>query len=161
MPTDYFLEELPDGGALQPTDLMHVQRNVNGTWTDFQIEHGNVRGDNVHVIDVTVTDAEFTANTFVLATSGVGEAFVVIDPPIAWVTVGVPTGVLETIDVSNGGGGDVQANFTNTDPLTIAPLNTFNIDLIGSGQLVLQRSSGLVTAGADIRIRVTYILIDI
>lgn len=160
MPTDYFLEELPDGGALQPTDLMHVQRNVSGTWTDYQIEHGNVRGDNVQVIDVTVTDAEFTANTFILSPFVAGKGFVIIDPPIAWVTVPAPTLASEAVLVSSGSGQDVQANFTNSETLTIVPLNSFNQDVL-SGDLVLQRSAGLGTAAADIRIRVTFIVIDI
>lgn len=161
MPTDYYLEELSDGGDLQPTDLMHVQRNVNGTWTDYQIEHGNIRGENTTVLDVTITDAEFTANTFVLLPAVAGKGVVIIDPPIAWVTTVTPSSGSETLVISGGGATqDIQAFFTNLQPLDVVVMNIFNYDSIGL-DLVLQRSTGLGAVAADVRIRMTYVIIDI
>ncbi len=160
MPTDYFLEQLLDGGALQPTDIMHIQRQVTGVWTDFQILHGNVRGGGATALDVTVTDAEFTANAHVLFTLAAGKGIVIIDPPIAWVyNAGFLSG-LETISISAGAFiQDAQVNFTNDAAEQILAFNTFNFDSIAGPDVVLTRSTGL--AGSDIRIRMTYVLVDI
>ena len=161
MPTDYYLEELSDGGDLQPTDLMHVQRNVNGTWTDYQIEHGNIRGENTQTLDVTITDAEFTANTFVLLPAVAGKGVVIIDPPIGWVTTSSPSTGVEQLNISSGQfAQDTIASFTNNETNEVVIFNAFQYDSLG-GDLVLQRSTGLGTAQADVRIRMTYVLIDI
>ena len=160
MPTDYFLEQLPDGGDLQPTDIMHIQRRVNGVWTDFQIRHGNVRGAGLTVLDVAVTDAEFTANQFVLLTLPAGKGIVIIDPPIGWVDNPSPTGLTEQLNISAGVfNNDCIVSFTNDDASQIVGLASFGYDSISGPDVVLQRSTGL--AGCDIRIRMTYVLVDI
>lgn len=160
MPTDYYLEQLPVGGDLQPADIMHIQRQVNGVWTDFQILHGNVRGAGLTVLDVTITDAEFTADTFVLLTLAAGKGIVIIDPPIGWVMNPSPTGLTEGLTISAGvTSSDGQAGFTNDAAEQVLVFNSRNYDTISGPDVVLQRTATL--AGSDIRIRMTYVLVDI
>lgn len=159
MPTDYFVEELPDGGALQPADLMHVQRNVSGTWTDYQIEHGNVRGGGVQVIDMMVEDADFTINFAELLPFVSGKGVVIVDPPIVWVFNASPTNALETINIGASAIDDCTVNFTNDDPEQVTMLSFGTGTVLGG--LFIQRSTGLGTAGASFRVRLSYVLADI
>ena len=160
MPTDYYLEQLPDGGDLQPADIMHIQRNVNGVWTDFQILHGNVRGAGLTVLDVTITDAEFSADTFMLLTLAAGKGIVIIHPPIGWVDNPSPSGLTEQLTISAGlTNADTQAGFTNDTADQVLVFNSRNFDTIAGPDVVLTRTATL--AGSDVRIRMTYVLVDI
>jgi hypothetical protein len=55
---DQFIEDLPDGGDLQATDLLYFQRNIAGTWNDFNIRAGAVNGVNVLVHQGVYTEAD-------------------------------------------------------------------------------------------------------
>lgn len=160
MPTDYYLEQLLDGGDLQPADIMHIQRQVNGVWTDFQILHGNVRGAGLTVLDVTITDAEFSADTFVLLTLAAGKGIVIIDPPIGWLDNPSPSGLTEGLTISAGVFSvDSQASFVNDATSQVLLFDARNFDTIAGPDVILARTATL--AGSDIRIRMTYVLVDI
>ena len=99
MPNQY-IEDLPDGGDLQPTDLLYVQRNIGGQWYDFNIEAGQVNAVPVQVHHAVYTEADVVGTDILMFTPAAGEvavfldAFVKLDTPI-------PTGLTETIQIGS------------------------------------------------------------
>jgi hypothetical protein len=160
MPTDYYLEELPDGGALQPTDLMHVQRNVNGTWTDYQFEQGNVNGVPVYVHEGTYTEADLVGQDIVMFTPPAGTIAVFL--PMAFVRLDIPSPLGVLVGVEIGSPPDqLGVIFQNTNVLERIVITQIRAaDLIDTPPSV-EVDVLLASSSFTLYIRTAYVLIDI
>ena len=161
MPTDYYLEQLPDGSPCQPDDIMHIQRNVNGVWTDFQFRQGNVNGTDVYIHEGTYTEADLSGQEITLFTPVAGKVAVFL--PMAYVRfeTATPTGTAEAMQIGMPAD-QLTVNFTNSNAVEhLAVLQAASTNLTTGGSAAIELSTLLATLSFTLYIRAPYVLVDI
>jgi hypothetical protein len=112
---DQFIEDLPDGGNLQPTDLLYFQRNIAGTWNDFNIRAGAVNGVNVLVHQAVYTEADVIGgNTIILFSVPFDKVAVFLPGAFVKCETPTPTSFAEYIQIGSVPD-QLTANWTNTN----------------------------------------------
>lgn len=161
MPTDYFLEDLPDGGDILPTDTMYLQRRVSGVWEDFQFKAGNVNGTEVFVHTGTYTEADIVGpQDIILFTPPVGKAVIFL--PMAYIRfeTASPTGLSEAFQIGSPAD-QLNINFTNSNTVETLALTQAVYTILITGDAVLELSAGLASLSFTLYIRAPYVLVDI
>jgi hypothetical protein len=157
---DQFIEDLPDGGNLQPTDLLYFQRNIAGTWNDFNIRAGAVNGVNVFVHQGVYTEADIVGlNEIVLFTVPAGKVAVFLPGAFVKFENPSPTGLAEAMQI--GAVPDqLTANWTNTNTTEYLSFDTGAASL-SAGQALLEVSSNLAASLFTATVSVRYVLVTV
>jgi len=160
MPTDYYLEELPDGGAFLPTDIMHVQRNVHGTWYDYQFQQGNVNAVPVYVHEGTYTEVDLSGQEIELFTPPAGTVAVFL--PMAFVRLDIPSPVGAGQVMQIGAPADqLSINFNNANAVERLAVTSAGPTILTSGTTEIEVSTAIASSSFTLYVRAPYVLIDI
>ena len=157
---DQFIEDLPDGGNLQPTDLLYFQRNIAGTWNDFNIRAGAVNGVNVLVHQGVYTEADIVGpQSIILFTVPAGKVAVFLPGAFAKYESLSPTGLLSTIEIGSAQE-ELQTNWTDVNTVEYLSFATQASTCV-AGQAGLEVSSNLVTGPFTLTVSVRYVLVTV
>jgi hypothetical protein len=157
---DQFIEDLPDGGNLQPTDLLYFQRNIAGTWNDFNIRAGAVNGVNVLVHQGVYTEADIVApQSIPLFSVPAGKVAVFLPGAFVKYESLSPTGLASGIQIGSRED-ELQANWTDVNALEYLSFNTTQSDCL-AGYAGLEVSSNLVTGPFTLTVSVRYVLVSV
>lgn len=161
MPTDYYLEQLPDGSPCQPDDIMHIQRNVNGVWTDFQFRQGNINGTDVYIHEGTYTEADLSGQEIVMFTPPVGTVAVLLPMAIVRFQTDTPTGLSEGFQIGMPAD-QLNVYFTNTNTVErLAVTTTFSTNISAGGSVAIEVSTNIASLSFTLYVRTPYVLVDI
>lgn len=161
MPTDYYLEQLLDGSPCQPDDIMHIQRNVNGVWTDFQFRQGNINGTDVYVHTGTYTEADLVGQEILMFTPPAGKQVVFL--PMAYLRFETtsPTSTAEAFQLGSPAD-QLSVNFTSTNAVEhLAFTQMSPTNLVSGSPASLEVSTLLAGLSFTLYIRAPYVLVDI
>jgi hypothetical protein len=157
---DQFIEDLPDGGNLQPTDLLYFQRNIAGTWNDFNIRAGAVNGVNVLVHQGVYTEADIVGpQSIIMFSVPAGKVAVFLPGAFAKYESASPTGILSGIQI---GSAEEELSILWTD---VNPVEYLSFGTLGSiciaGQAAIEVSSNLAPGPFTLTVSVRYVLVTV
>ena len=155
---DQYIEDLPDGGDLQPTDLLYVQRNIGGQWYDFNIEAGQVNAAPVQVHHAVYTEADLVGQDILMFTPAAGEVAVFLDAFVKFETL-TPTGLLETIQIGSVPD-QLTSTFTNNSTTEYLSFEQAAADCVQS-QAVVQVSTNIAAINFTLTITTRYVLVSV
>lgn len=155
---DQYIEDLPDGGELQATDLLYVQRNIGGEWFDFNIEAGATNGTPVLVHKAVYTEADVVGAEIVMFTPAAGEVAVFLDAFVKFETA-TPTGLLETIQIGSVPD-QLTCSFTNSNTTEYLSFNTAAADCVQS-QAVIEVGTNIAAINFTLTITTRYVLVSV
>ena len=157
---DQFIEDLPDGGDLQATDLLYFQRNIAGTWNDFNIRAGAVNGVNVLVHQGVYTEADIVgANSIILFTVAAGKVAVFLPGAFVKYESLSPTGLASGIQIGSRQD-ELQTNWTDVNALEYLSFTTVQSDCL-SGYAGLEVSTFLAAGPFTLTVSVRYVLVTV
>jgi hypothetical protein len=157
---DQFIEDLPDGGNLQPTDLLYFQRNIAGTWNDFNIRAGAVNGVNVLVHQAVYTEADIIGvGSIILFTVPAGKVAVFLPGAFAKYESLSPTGLLSSIEIGSAPD-ELQTNWIDVNSVAYLSFNTVFAPCIAA-QASLGISNFLAAGPFTLTVSVRYVLVTV
>jgi len=157
---DQFIEDLPDGGDLQPTDLLYFQRNIAGTWNDFNIRAGAVNGVNVLVHQGVYTEADIVgANSIILFTVAAGKVAVFLPGAFVKYESASPTGLASAIQIGSTED-ELTTNWTDVNAVEYLSFGT-SVGTCVAGQAGLEVSSFLAAGPFTLTVSVRYVLVTV
>ena len=157
---DQFIEDLPDGGNLQPTDLLYFQRNIAGTWNDFNIRAGAVNGVNVLVHQAVYTEADIVgAQSIVLFTVAAGKVAVFLPDAFVKYESPSPTGLASGIQIGSAEE-ELETNWIDVNTVAYLSFNTVFSPCIAA-QASLGISTFLATGPFTLTVSVRYVLVTV
>jgi hypothetical protein len=157
---DQFIEDLPDGGDLQATDLLYFQRNIAGTWNDFNIRAGAVNGVNVLVHQGVYTEADIVGvQSIPLFSVAAGKVAVFLPGAFVKYESASPTGLASGIQIGSTED-ELSTNWTDVNTVEYLSFGTQGATCI-AGQAGLEVSSNLVTGPFTLTVSVRYVLVTV
>jgi len=157
---DQFIEDLPDGGDLQATDLLYFQRNIAGTWNDFNIRAGAVNGVNVLVHQGVYTEADIVgANSIILFTVAAGKVAVFLPGAFVKYESASPTGLASGIQIGSTED-ELSTNWLDVNTVEYLSFGT-QVGTCIAGQAGLEVSTNLVTGPFTLTVSVRYVLVTV
>ena len=157
---DQFIEDLPDGGNLQPTDLLYFQRNIAGTWNDFNIRAGAVNGVNVLVHQAVYTEADIIGvGSIILFTVPAGKVAVFLPGAFAKYESLSPTGLLSGIEIGSAPD-ELATNWIDVNTVAYLSFNTVFAPCIAA-QASLGISTFLAPGPFTLTVSVRYVLVTV
>jgi len=157
---DQFIEDLPDGGNLQATDLLYFQRNIAGTWNDFNIRAGAVNGVNVLVHQGVYTEADIVGvNEIILFSLPVDKVAVFLPGAFVKYESLAATGLAEGIQIGSIPD-QLTISWTNTNTTEYLSFGTQSTTCI-AGQAVLEVSTNIAPGPFTLTVSVRYILVTV
>jgi len=157
MPNQY-IEDLPDGGDLQPTDLLYVQRNIGGQWYDFNIEAGQVNAVPVQVHHAVYTEADVVGIDILMFTPAAGEVAVFLDAFVKLDTP-TPTGVIESIQIGSVPD-QLTCTFTNNSTTQYLSFAQTAADCVQS-QAAIEVGTNIAAINFTLTITTRYVLVSV
>jgi hypothetical protein len=157
---DQFIEDLPDGGDLQATDLLYFQRNIAGTWNDFNIRAGAVNGVNVLVHQGVYTEADIVgAQSIILFTVAAGKVAVFLPGAFVKYESASPTGLASSIQIGSTED-ELTTDWTDVNTVEYLSFGT-QVGTCIAGQAGLEVSSNLATGPFTLTVSVRYVLVTV
>jgi hypothetical protein len=157
---DQFIEDLPDGGNLQPTDLLYFQRRIAGTWNDFNIRAGAVNGVNVLVHQGVYTEADIVgAQSIVLFTVAAGKVAVFLPGAFVKYESASPTGLASSIEIGSTED-ELTTNWTDVNAVEYLSFGT-SVGSCVAGQAGLEVSTNLAPGPFTLTVSVRYVLVTV
>jgi hypothetical protein len=155
---DQYIEDLPDGGDLQATDLLYVQRNIGGQWFDFNIEAGAVNATPVQVHHAVYTEADVVGAEIVMFTPAAGEVAVFLDAFVKLETP-IPTGLVETIQIGSVPD-QLTCTFTNNSTTQYLSFASAAADCVQS-QAAIEVGTNIAAINFTLTITTRYVLVSV
>ena len=153
---DQFIEDLPDGGNLQPTDLLYFQRNIAGTWNDFNIRAGAVNGVNVFVHQAVYTEADIVGpQSIILFTVAAGKVAVFLPDAFVKYESASPTGLASAIQIGSTED-ELTTNWLDVNTVEYLSFGT-QVGTCIAGQAGLEVSTNLATGPFTLTVKVRYV----
>jgi L-fucose isomerase-like protein len=157
---DQFIEDLPDGGNLQPTDLLYFQRNIAGTWNDFNIRAGAVNGVNVLVHQAVYTEADIVgAQSIILFTVAAGKVAVFLPDAFVKYESPSPTGLASSIQIGSIED-ELSTNWSDVNTVEYLSFAAQGSSCV-AGQAGLEVSSNLAPGPFTVTVSVRYVLVSV
>jgi hypothetical protein len=157
---DQFIEDLPDGGNLQPADLLYFQRNIAGTWNDFNISAGAVNGVNILVHQGVYTEADIVgANSIILFTVAAGKVAVFLPGAFVKYESASPTGLASASQIGSTED-ELTTNWTDVNAVEYLSFGT-SVGTCVAGQAGLEVSSNLAPGPFTLSVSVRYVLVTV
>ena len=157
---DQFIEDLPDGGNLQPTDLLYFQRRIAGTWNDFNIRAGAVNGVNVLVHQGVYTEADIVGTqTIPLFSVPAGKVAVFLPGAFAKYESASPTGIFSGIEIGSAGE-ELAVRWTDVNPLEYLSFIT-QVSICITAQAYLEVTTNLAPGPFTLTVSVRYVLVTV
>jgi hypothetical protein len=157
---DQFIEDLPDGGNLQSTDLLYFQRNIAGTWNDFNIRAGAVNGVNVLVHQGVYTEADIVgAQSIILFTVPAGKVAVFLPGAFVKYESASPIGVLTSIEIGSSAE-ELSVVWNDVSPLVYLSFRT-NGNICIAAQAYLDVGTNIAAGPFTLTVSVRYVLVTV
>ena len=157
---DQFIEDLPDGGNLQPTDLLYFQRNIAGTWNDFNIRAGAVNGVNVLVHQGVYTEADVIGlNTILMFSVAAGKVAVFLPGAFAKYESASPTGLLASIQIGSSQD-ELSVTWNDVNPLEYLSFGTIG-NICIAGQAAIEVATTIAPGPFTLTVSVRYVLVTV